>query len=313
LRKGPRGWALTGSSRRNPAHRGEEAPSETAGRAGKGLSATQGEAVVEARDIVVDFQRRGHSKLRAVDGASFGVARGEIFGIAGESGSGKTTTMRAIAGLVDLTSGNVIVDDQDIHRIGRREMRKLRHKMQMIYQDPQSSLDAMMSAGDLIEEGLIVHRMCASRVERAARVRVLGEMVSLREEQLLAHPFELSGGQLQRVAIARALSIEPSILICDEIVSALDVSVQAQILELLKDLQRRLKLTVIFVSHDLGVLSYLCDRIAVMSEGKVVEIGTPKELVEASRSAYTKELIEASPEPDPVLERERRSKRLDRP
>ncbi|WP_290808212.1 ATP-binding cassette domain-containing protein [Herbiconiux sp.] len=262
------------------------------------------------RDLVVEYPRRGGGVTRSVDGVSFTVNAGECFGIVGESGSGKTTTARAVLRLAPTREGTIVVGGQDVLSLSRRELRKFRRFAQMVYQDPQASLDPRMTIQQLVEEALVIHEPAMRAVERRARAIDLLEQVGLNPDYLGVRPASLSGGQMQRVAIARALAARPQLLVCDEVVSALDVSVQAQILNLLKKLQRDLGLTVIFISHDLGVISYVCHRVAVVFEGRIVETGTAREVIGDAREEYTRELVLACPDPDPVTARRIRSERL---
>ncbi|WP_432974769.1 ATP-binding cassette domain-containing protein [Dactylosporangium sp. CA-233914] len=266
--------------------------------------------LVVVEDLVVEFPQRGGGSTRSVDGVSLRVREGESFGLVGESGSGKTTTARAILRLCDPARGTIRFDGRDITRLRRRELRALRREMQLVYQDPQASLDPRMTVRQLVEEALLIHDRRLDRAGRLTRVRELLAQVGLGDDQLGAKPGSLSGGQLQRVAIARALAPRPRLLVCDEVVSALDVSVQAQILNLLKDLQQRLGLTLIFISHDLGVISYLCDRVAVMLNGRIVELGPTPEIIGHATQEYTRELILSCPDPDPRAGREARRVRL---
>ncbi|MFC4949084.1 dipeptide ABC transporter ATP-binding protein [Pseudonocardia sp. GCM10023141] len=254
-------------------------------------------------DLVVEHLQRDGGVMRAVDRLSLRIPRGSCFGLVGESGSGKTTAARAMLGLVPPAAGRIFLDGQSITGRSRRELKTLRKRMQLVYQDPQSSLDGLMTCGDVVAEALVVHGMVPDRAARRNRVRELFGQVGLPDEALRARPGELSGGQMQRVAIARALALEPELLVCDEVVSALDVSVQATILNLLKDLQEQFALTMLFISHDLGVVSYLCDQVAVMYRGELVEHGPTSDVLVAPTNPYTKELLEASPRTESATDR----------
>lgn len=248
--------------------------------------------VLEVRDLRVTFPRRGRPPLAAVDGVSFTVASGETLGVVGESGSGKTTLARAILGLVDLTHGEVLFMGRDLSGMDGQALRDFRSRAQIVFQDPLGSLNPRMTAGETLEEVLRVR----GGMGRQARTRVaeLLERVGLAPSVARTLPHELSGGQLQRVGIARALAVEPSFLVLDEPVSALDVSVQAQILNLLLALQRELGLTCLFISHDLAVVRRMSDRILVLKDGRVVEAGSVEEVVLQSRHPYTRTLLAAS-------------------
>jgi oligopeptide/dipeptide ABC transporter ATP-binding protein len=240
----------------------------------------------------------GH--VRAVDDISFDVYQGETLGIVGESGCGKSTTGRAIVRLETPTAGSVVFDGTDIASLSKRRMRQLRTDLQMVFQDPYSSLNPQIRIGDLLAEPLIAHH----RLDRAgaqAKAAEILQVVGLPKVYLNRYPHELSGGQRQRVGIARALMLEPKLIVCDEPVSALDVSIQAQVLNLLKDLQGEFGLTYVFISHGLGAIKYISDRIVVMYLGKVMETATTAEIFAAPRHPYTEILLDAYPEPDPRL------------
>lgn len=235
------------------------------------------------------------SYLHAVDGVSFDVYKGETFGIVGESGCGKSTTGRGIVGLLEPTAGIILFEGKDIKGCSRREM--ARH-IQIIFQDPYSSLDPRMTVGRCIEEPLDVHKV-GIKSERWSKVLELMQEVGLREDQASRFPHEFSGGQRQRIGVARAIALQPDLVICDEPVSALDVSIQAQILNLMRDLQKKYNLTYIFISHNLSVVKHLCDRIAVMYLGHIVELADKKSLFDNPAHPYTKALLAAIPVPDP--------------
>ncbi len=273
--------------------------------------AQQAEFILEVRDLVKYFPVRGGlfsgsaGLVKAVDGVSFAIRRGETLGLVGESGCGKTTTGRSILQLERPTSGHVIFEGRDLTTMSDAELRPVRRRMQVIFQDPYSSLNPRMSVGQIIAEPLAVHGIVADRRARQARVSELLEHAGLPPRMALRYPHELSGGQRQRVGIARALAMEPSLIICDEPVSALDVSIQAQIINLLEELQAEFGLTYLFVAHDLSVVRHISDRVAVMYLGKIVEITDRKSLYEKPQHPYTKALLSAVPIPDPAVEAER--------
>jgi len=265
--------------------------------------------LLEVRHLVKEFSRRKGlfakpSVVRAVDEVSFTIEKGETFGLVGESGSGKTTTGRCILRLIEPTSGEVIFDGRDVLALPRGELRALRRNMQIVFQDPYSSLNPRMRVGAIVEEPLIIHKL-GSRAERRARVRELLDLVGLNPEHLERHPHEFSGGQRQRIGLARALALNPSLVIADEPVSALDVSVQAQVVNLLMDLQQRLSLTYLFIAHDLRLVEHICGRVAVMYLGKIVEMGDTAKLFAAPQHPYTRALLSAIPVPDPDAPRHR--------
>jgi oligopeptide/dipeptide ABC transporter ATP-binding protein len=242
--------------------------------------------------------------VRAVDGVSFEVAPGETLGLVGESGCGKTTLGRTVLRLVPAAGGRVIFDDSDVLSASDREMRRLRREMQIVFQDPYSSLNPRMTVGRIIEEPLTIHRV-GSRAERRRQVADLLDRVGLRFADAARYPHEFSGGQRQRIGIARALALRPRFLICDEPVSALDVSIQSQILNLLADLRDELGLTCLFIAHNLAVVEHFSDRVAVMYLGRIVEIAPAAELYDHPRHPYTVALLSAVPEPDPRQRRDR--------
>ena len=241
--------------------------------------------LLDARDLVKVFGAH-----RAVDGVSFTVAAGETLALVGESGSGKTTTGRMALRLIEPTSGQVLFDGRDVGTLSARALRALRRRMQIVFQDPAESLSPWMRVGALVREGLDVHGI-AEGSEAETRVRRLLEEVGLRPELAARYPHELSGGQRQRVSIARALAVEPALIVCDEVVSALDVSVQAQVLNLLIELQRARSVAYLFISHDLAVVERLADRVAVMRQGRIVEQGPATQVLGAPEHAYTRTLL----------------------
>lgn len=259
-------------------------------------------ALVEARELVKTyalgqslFDSRGSGEVRAVDGVSLEIEEGETLGLVGESGSGKSTLGRLILGLIEPTSGTVTFAGRDVTSAGGGEMRPLRRNMQIIFQDPFGSLDPRLRVEDLIAEPLIIHEK-SSKAARRERVRQLLISVGLDESAMRRFPHEFSGGQRQRIGIARALALRPRFIVADEPVSALDVSVGAQIVNLLARLQREFRLTYLFISHSMPVVRYLATRIAVMHRGKIVEIGSTEQISGRANHPYTRSLLEATPE-----------------
>src|SRR5215470_8076012 len=254
--------------------------------------------------IVID---RVVDQVRAVDGVSFSIERGRTLGLVGESGSGKSTACRAVLQLIKPTSGSVKFEGREIAGLGRRQMRPLRREMQMIFQDPYASLNPRKRIGQIVGDQLKIQKV-ASGSELRKRVEALLDRVGLSPEHYNRFPHEFSGGQRQRIGIARALALEPKLVFCDEPVSALDVSIQAQIVNLLDDLQDEMGLTYVFVAHDIGVVRHISDRIAVMNHGKIVETGDADQVCEHPHDAYTKKLLAAVPIPDPRESRARRER-----
>jgi oligopeptide transport system ATP-binding protein len=272
-----------------------------------------GAPLLEVTDLVKHFPiKRGVlvdrevDQVRAVDGISFKVERGETLGLVGESGSGKSTACRTVLQLIKPTSGSVRFEGREIAGLGRRQMRPLRREMQMIFQDPQASLNPRKRVGQIVGDPL-KRQGLASGSDLRRQAQELLERVGLSSEHYNRFPHEFSGGQRQRIGIARALALKPKLVICDEPVSALDVSIQAQIVNLLDDLQDEFGLAYLFVAHDIGVVRHISDRIAVMNEGRIVEQGSADQVCENPRDEYTRKLLAAVPIPDPKESRERRA------
>ncbi|MDR5710507.1 MAG: ABC transporter ATP-binding protein [Armatimonadota bacterium] len=270
-----------------------------------------GNTILEVRNLVKHFPvtkgflfQRQTGVVRAVDGVSFTVREGETLGLVGESGCGKTTLGRVVLRLLEPTSGEAFFQGRNIFQLNREELRRLRRDMQIIFQDPYSSLNPRMTVGDIVGEPLEIHRLARGR-ERIRRVQELLEIVGLSPYHINRYPHEFSGGQRQRIGIARALAVNPKFVICDEPVSALDVSIQAQIINLLQELQREFRLTYLFIAHDLSVVKHISDRIAVMYLGKIVELAPADELFANPQHPYTEALLSAVPIPDPEIRRER--------
>ena len=265
--------------------------------------------LLDVRHLVKHFVRgqglfRKPSIVRAVDDVSFAIEEGEMFGLVGESGSGKSTTGRCILRLIEPTSGEVLFRGENVLQFSRGRMRLARRDMQIVFQDPYSSLNPRMRVGDIVEEPLIIHKLGA-RAERRERVAELFRLVGLDPDHLRRHPHEFSGGQRQRIGIARALALNPALIIADEAVSALDVSIQAQVVALLMDLKARFKLTYLFIAHDLRLVEHICSRVAVMYLGRIVEMGETRSLFAAPRHPYTQALLSAVPVLDPDAPRRR--------
>jgi len=246
--------------------------------------------------------------VKAVDGVSFEIEEGETLGLVGESGSGKSTTGYCILQLLKPTSGSIRFLGKELTQLRREELRRMRREMQIVFQDPYASLDPRMTVGNIVSEPLEVHGIGTRRARRDT-VRRLLDVVGFNPEYTNRYPHEFSGGQRQRIGIARALALSPKLIVCDEPVSALDVSIQAQILNLLKDLQRDFGLTYLFIAHDLAVVRTMSDRIAVMSRGKLVEMGPSEEVYRSPKDPYTKALLSAVPVPDPRRMKERKAER----
>ncbi|MCY4575754.1 MAG: ATP-binding cassette domain-containing protein [Chloroflexi bacterium] len=243
--------------------------------------------------------------VKAVDDISFFVRKGETLGVVGESGCGKTTVGRSIMQVYKITEGEIMFEGVDLAKLSPGRMRRMRRRLQMIFQDPYSSLNPRMTAGSIIGEPIRIHNMSSSRGDYVDQVEELLRVVGLNPYMRDRYPHEFSGGQRQRISVARALAVRPSLIICDEPVSALDVSIQAQVINLLEELQEQFDLTYIFIAHDLSVVRHISDRVAVMYLGKIVEIATREELYENPLHPYTRALLSAVPIPDPIVERQR--------
>lgn len=274
-------------------------------------TSTSSDSILRAENVVKSFPIYGGlfsqqvAAVQAVQGVSFELKKGETLGLVGESGCGKSTLGRSLIKLIQPSSGKIFFKNQDITDLKGEELRELRKKMQIIFQDPYASLNPRMTIGAILEEPLIIHNLYPSQKERQARVLELIQLVGLRPEHLLRYPHEFSGGQRQRVGIARALAVNPELIICDEPVSALDVSIQAQVINLLMELQQKLGLTYVFIAHDLKVVEHVSTRVAVMYLGKIVEMTTADELYKNPKHPYTKALLSAIPVPDPKPRAER--------
>jgi peptide/nickel transport system ATP-binding protein len=266
--------------------------------------------LLEVRNLRKYFPIRGGvfsrvvANVKAVEDVSFGIKQGEVVGLVGESGSGKTTAGRSILRLIEPTAGEIIFDGVDIAKLPKSQMREYRKEMQIIFQDPFASLNPRMTVGDIIGEALQIHRLARGKA-REERVANLLERVGLSPGHMRRYPHEFSGGQRQRIGIARALAVDPKFIVADEPVSALDVSIQAQVVNLLQDLKEELGLTLLFIAHDLGVVEYISDKVVVMYLGRVMEIAPAKELYANPVHPYTEALLSAVPIPDPTVKRER--------
>ena len=267
--------------------------------------------VLEVRNLKKHFPvkkgvlRRTVGQVYAVDDVTFSIGEGETLGLVGESGCGKSTVARTVMRLIEPTDGSIRLDGHDVTRLGKAEMRPYRRQMQIIFQDPFSSLNPRMSAGDIVGEPLLVHGIAHGK-EKAGMVGELFDQVGLRRSQMDAFPHEFSGGQRQRISIARALALNPKLIVADEPVSALDVSIQAQVINLMMDLQREKQLSYLFIAHDLAVVEHISHRIAVMYLGKIVEYADKKTLFTNPQHPYTEALLSAVPVPNPKLKREKR-------
>ncbi|MGM9615196.1 MAG: ABC transporter ATP-binding protein [Oscillospiraceae bacterium] len=270
------------------------------------------EDLVVVRDLKMHFPvtagllKRTIGHVKAVDGVSFTIKRGQILGVVGESGSGKSTLGNCVLGLLDYTSGEIYYEGQELKSIPKKAMKRLRNKVQAISQDPFSSMDPRMDIAAIVTEGLAIHDMVQGKKQKEEIAARMLEMVGINPSFMHRFPHEFSGGQRQRICIARTLALQPNFIVCDEIVSALDVSIQAQIVNLMERLQKELNLTYIFIGHDLSVVRHISDNIAVMYLGKIVELSASKELYANPLHPYTQSLISAAPIPDPKVDRERK-------
>lgn len=268
--------------------------------------------LVEVRRIVKEFPAasgafgRGGQSVHALSGVSFHINEGETFGLVGESGCGKSTLGKIILNLIPPTSGEVLYEGTEITKLTEKEMFPYRRRMQIIFQDPYSSLNPRMSVREIIAEALETHKVYKTKAETAGRVEEILGKTGIGPELVNRYPHQFSGGQRQRVGIARALALEPRLIVCDEPVSALDVSIQSQILNLLSDLQAEMNLTYLFISHDLSIVRYLSDRVCVMFLGKICECGATKDIYENPAHPYTRFLLEAVPKPDPDMRKEKK-------
>ena len=258
------------------------------------------EKIIEMKNLKKYFPMKKRQVLKAVDNVTMDIYRGEVLSLVGESGSGKTTLGRTISRLYPKTAGDILIEGKPAESYSIKEFTK---KIQMIFQDPQASLNPRMTVGDIVAEGIDIHKLASSKKERMEKVYNLLEIVGLNREHASRFPHEFSGGQRQRIGIARALGVDPEILVCDEPISALDVSIQAQVVNLLKELQKQRNLTLLFIAHDLSMVKYISDRVAVMYRGKVVELGKPEDVYGNPVHSYTKSLISAVPVADPDFKR----------
>ena len=258
------------------------------------------EKIIEMKNLKKYFPMKKRQVLKAVDNVTMDIYRGEVLSLVGESGSGKTTLGRTVSRLYPKTAGDILIEGKPAESYSVKEFTK---KIQMIFQDPQASLNPRMTVGDIVAEGIDIHKLASSKKERMEKVYSLLEIVGLNREHASRFPHEFSGGQRQRIGIARALGVDPEILVCDEPISALDVSIQAQVVNLLKELQKQRNLTLLFIAHDLSMVKYISDRVAVMYRGKVVELGKPEDVYSNPVHSYTKSLISAVPVADPDFKR----------
>ncbi|HWO77505.1 MAG TPA: ATP-binding cassette domain-containing protein [Bacillus sp. (in: firmicutes)] len=272
----------------------------------------QQEKLLEIKNLKQYFNKGTASEVRAVDGISFDIYRGETLGLVGESGCGKSTTGRTIIRLYEATDGEVLFNGQNVHgKKSKKQLKEFNRKMQMIFQDPYASLNPRMKVADIIAEGIDIHGLASNAKERREKVEELLETVGLNKEHANRYPHEFSGGQRQRIGIARALAVQPEFIIADEPISALDVSIQAQVVNLMKKLQKEKGLTYLFIAHDLSMVKYISDRIGVMYFGKLVELAPADELYKNPIHPYTQALLSAIPLPDPETERTRVRKHYD--
>lgn len=265
------------------------------------------EILLSIKNLKQYFNAGKKNEVRAIDNISFDIYKGETLGLVGESGCGKSTTGKSIIKLNDITSGEILYEGTDIQKIKKRkDLLKFNKKIQMIFQDPYASLNPRLKVMDIVAEGIDIHHLASDKRDRKKRVYDLLETVGLSKEHANRYPHEFSGGQRQRIGIARALAVEPEFIIADEPISALDVSIQAQVVNLLLKLQRERGITFLFIAHDLSMVKYISDRIAVMHFGKIVEIGPSEEVYQNPLHDYTKSLLSAIPQPDPESERSRK-------
>lgn len=261
--------------------------------------------LVELKNVSLTFNKGKSNEVKAIDDVSFDIYEGEIFGLVGESGSGKTTIGRSILKLYDIDSGTVTFAGNDISSLKGKDLHEFRKTAQMIFQDPQASLNGRMKIRDIIAEGIDIHKLAKTKEEREDKVKELIDLVGLNEDHLSRYPHEFSGGQRQRIGIARALAVNPHFIVADEPISALDVSIQSQVVNLMQKLQHEQGLTYLFIAHDLSMVKYISDRIGVMHWGKLLEVGPADEIYHNPIHPYTKSLLSAIPEPDPERERKR--------
>ena len=261
--------------------------------------------LVELKNVSLTFNKGKSNEVKAIDDVSFDIYEGEIFELVGESGSGKTTIGRSVLKLSDIDSGTVTFSGNEISSLKGKDLHDFRKTAQMIFQDPQASLNGRMKIRDIIAEGIDIHKLAKSKEEREAKVKELIDLVGLNEDHLSRYPHEFSGGQRQRIGIARALAVNPHFIVADEPISALDVSIQAQVVNLMQKLQHEQGLTYLFIAHDLSMVKYISDRIGVMHWGKLLEVGPADEIYHNPIHPYTKSLLSAIPEPDPERERKR--------
>ncbi|QJD83785.1 ABC transporter ATP-binding protein [Cohnella herbarum] len=259
-------------------------------------------AFVEIENLTKFFHVGNNRVLKAVQDISFSIQKGETLGLVGESGCGKSTAGRTIIRLYEPTAGRILLDGTDISKLSGKKLKVCRSKMQMVFQDPYASLNPRMTVLDIVGEALDIHGLAGSKAERKRRVEELLELVGLNAEHASRYPHEFSGGQRQRIGITRALAVKPEFIVCDEPISALDVSIQAQIVNLLMELQKKMGLTYLFVAHDLSMVKYISDRVAVMYLGKIVELALSEDLYSNPQHPYTKALLSAIPVPDPDVE-----------
>ena len=261
--------------------------------------------LVEFKGVDLVFNTGKKNVNKAINDVSFHIYEGETFGLVGESGSGKTTIGRAIMKLYDINKGEIHFNGNDVSKIKGAELKKFREKVQMIFQDPQASLNGRMRVKDIIAEGIDVNGLAKNNEERTEKVKELLKLVGLNQDHMTRYPHEFSGGQRQRIGIARALAVNPKFIVADEPISALDVSIQAQVVNLMRDIQEKEGLTYLFIAHDLSMVKYISDRIGVMHWGKILEIGTSDQVYNNALHPYTQSLLSAIPAPDPISERSR--------